>query len=65
MLPRKESGVRKFSAENWDQSRAELRWDELVVLRDFKLIMNRFISTGGCINKGELVLMGAGCRKEI
>ena len=55
MLPRNESGMRKFDAENLDWRRAELPWDEPVVLRDFKCIMNLFISTRGCTIKSGLV----------
>ena len=54
MLPRNESVIRKLSAENLDQCRAALVWDEPAVPRDFKLIMNLFISTKGCIVKEEL-----------
>ena len=65
MLPRNESGMRKFSVENWDRSRAELPWGEPAVLRDFKLMMNLFVSTEGCTVKDGLVLLGIKCRKEM
>lgn len=55
----------KLGAENMDQCRAELLWDGPAVLRDFKLIMNLFVSSGGCIVIGELVLSRAKCRKKI
>ena len=46
----------KNSRASWDDS-------EPAVLRDLKLIINLFISTEGCIVKGEPVLLGAKCGK--
>ena len=57
MFPINESGMRKLSAENVDRCWAKLLWDDPGTLREFKLIMNLFISTGGCILEGEPVLL--------
>ena len=59
MLPRDKSGMRKLGEENLDQCRAEPLCNELSVLRDFKLMKNLFMSTGGCIIKGGAMLFGA------
>ena len=65
MLPRSESGTRKFGAENLDQRWAELPWDEPAVLIDFKSMMNLFINTEGCIIRGGFMLLDTKCSKEI
>ena len=63
-VPRSEFGMRKSGAENLDQCRAELPWDEPAVPRDFKFIMNLLASTDGYIVKGGLALLSAEMKRR-